>query len=293
MINKTVSVIGGDSRQIYAAEHLSSLGYKVGIYACEHGKIGGQIYISENLKNAFESDFIILPLPVSKNSKTLNSPLSSLNIEIKDIAELTTEKNTVFLGMGNKSLVKLLEARAKLVCDYYLIEKLIYKNAFLTAESVLGIILEKIKVSVSGMRAAVTGYGRISTFLCSMLKDLGADVTVFARDSLQRTKAELRGHKVFDINELHDKASIYDCIVNTVPYPVIGNDTIKKISAECVLIECASAPYGFVFDACDRLNKNVIKAFSLPGKKRPKTAGIIIAQTIDEIIKGGCTYEKN
>ena len=123
MINKTVSVIGGDSRQIYAAEHLSFLGYKVGIYACEHGKIGGQIYISENLKNAFESDFIILPLPVSKNSKTLNSPLSSLNIEIKDIAELTTEKNTVFLGMGNKSLVKLLEARAKLVCDYYLIEK--------------------------------------------------------------------------------------------------------------------------------------------------------------------------
>lgn len=286
MKNKTISVIGGDSRQLFCSEHLRHLGYDVTVYGCELGKINKEVVTATDLKTAFKSEYIILPLPVSKSSGFLNTPLSEKNIELKHVIENTTEKNTVFFGMGSKVFTKMIEAKAGKIYDYFESDELILKNAFLTAESLLGIILDKTKISVNGMRVAVTGYGRIGSILCHMLNALGADVSVFLRNSLQYTKANLDNTKAFYYDKLAEKINTFDCIVNTVPARIFSDDILKEINDECVIIECASAPYGFDFERCETLGVSVIKGFSLPGKKRPKTAGIIIAETVDSIIKG-------
>lgn len=282
---KNISVIGGDSRLIYAAEYLADSGHFVSVYGSEHGKIPTTVKNLSSLKEAMSNEIILLPLPVSKNGKSLNTPLSSKDIYLKDLTEEISEHNTVFLGMGQQSLLKQIEAKAKSVCDYFTIETLTYKNALLTAEGILGIILEKLPVSVFGLKIAVTGYGRIASFLSDMLFSLGANVTVFARNELQLTKARISGINTCKLTEIGEKAGEFDCIVNTVPSIVIDDKTILNTKKDCILIESASAPYGIDFEACSKHERVLIKAFSLPGKTAPKTAGIIIGETISDCIK--------
>lgn len=291
MNSKNICIIGGDSRQLYAAKHLADNKYNVSIFACELGKLPSNIKKADSLADSFNNEYIILPLPVTKNNKLLNTPLSSETVNIKDIIELTTDKHCIFAGMCPESINKQLSAKAKYLCDYFTIEELTIKNALLTAEGILSIILEKMPVSVFGMKVAVCGYGRIGTFISSMLKSLGAEVTVLARNQIQLTNAELKGLKTIQINAINNKISEFDCIINTIPSLVIDENAIRQIKADCLIIESASAPYGIDFSACEKYNANLIKAFSLPGKKNPKSAGIIIADILRRIIEGDNIYE--
>ncbi len=280
-----LSVIGGDSRQIYAAEHFIKLGYQTNLFGCELENITDKNYYSRNLSEALKSKYIILPLPLTKNNKTINTPLSNNSIFISELIDEINEDHSIFLGMGNQSIIKQIKAKTSKVYDYFTYETLIYKNALLTAEGIISIISDKLPVTISGLRVAVTGYGRIAAYTAAMLKSLNADVTIFARNKLQLTKAELEGLKQKNLSELEENAGHFDCIVNTVPQQVINGNIIKNTSKDCILIETASAPYGIDFAACTFYNRNLIKAFSLPGKTSPKSAGIIIADTVDELIK--------
>ena len=130
------------------------------------------------------------------------------------------------------------------------------------------------------MKAAITGYGRIAGFTADMLMKLGADVTVFARNDLQLLKAELSGAKAYSISDINDKICNFDVVINTVPSVVISKTAIEKSNKSCFFIEAASAPYGIDSDSCALYGRTLIKAFSLPGKTAPKSAGIIIGETI-------------
>ena len=281
----SISVIGGDTRQLYAAEYLHKEGYTVRLFACEHGKLPLKIKPSNSLKEALDSEVIILPLPVSKSAGLLNTPLSSDEYLLKDITEDITNKNFIYLGMAQQSLIKQISAKTDNVFDYYKDETLILKNAQLTSEGIISILLEKLPVSITGLRVAITGFGRIGFFTADLLNKLGAEVTVFARNNQQLTKAELLRNNAKHLSLLENFTNYFDCLINTIPYNIISEDFIKNVSSECLLIETASAPYGFDFNSCDKYNKRVIKAFSLPGKTVPKSAGIAIAQTIDNHLK--------
>lgn len=284
-MNKTLTVIGGDSRQLYMSGYLKEKGYDVRIFACEHGKYPDGIKACDDIDDAFTSEIIILPLPVSKNGYSLNTPLSSEDLRLKDITDRINENHCVFYGMGATGFCKNVQARALFSCDYFSIEALIYKNAMLTAEGILSIVLDKLPVTVSGLKAAIAGYGRIGTFTADKLMMLGADVTVFARDDMQRLKAELSGAKAYEICRINDFADSFDVLINTVPSPVIDRRFIGSSKNDCVFIEAASAPYGIDADACSLYGRTLIKAFSLPGKTAPKSAGIIIGEAIESKLR--------
>ena len=279
-MTKSITVTGGDSRQLYMSGYLKEKGYDVKIFACEHGKYPDGIKECLSLDEAMESEIIILPLPVSKNGSLLNTPLSSYEIRLKDITDRINENHFVFYGMGTGNFPKHVQAKAYYSCDYFNIESLIYKNALLTSEGILSIILEKLPLTVFGLKTAITGYGRIGAFTAEMLKRLGADVTVFARDEIQLLKANLSGISSHNISELCNFAPDFDVIINTVPHIIVDSKAIKNSNYSCVFIETASAPYGIDAEACAQYGRTLIKAFSLPGKTAPKSAGIIIGETI-------------
>lgn len=278
----SLAVIGGDSRQLYAAQRLAGAGLNINVFACEHGKIPEFVNTLDSFEEAIESDVLVLPLPVSKNGKTLNTPLSSQEITIKSITDNVTDRHTVFYGMGSSGFSRQLKAKAKYEFDYFTSENLIYKNAYLTAEGILGIILDKLPVTIRGLKIAVTGYGRIGSFCADILKTLGADVYIYTGNNKKLVKAYLMGINGREITSLYDDAHIFDCIINTAPSQIIDERIIRKTAPNCLLIESASAPYGIDFDACLKNERQLIKAFSLPGKTAPKSAGIIIAETILE-----------
>lgn len=281
---RTVTVLGGDTRQIYAAERLGELGYSVRMYGFDDTSKPIRQPKAVSLEQALESEIILLPLPVSKNNKTLNASFAEREIYLKDLLDAMPYGKLVLTGMAGEGFIRELLGTGAQPMDYFRREELTVKNALLTAEGIVGIVTEKLPVAVFGLRAAVTGYGRVGFFTAKLLKALGADVTVFARDPVQRVKAETAGMKAKPLTTLQKEIGEFSCVINTVPAPVITAQTVAASAHDCLFIESASAPYGIDFDACRVSGRNLVKAFSLPGKTSPKTAGIMIADTAHDMI---------
>ena len=165
--------------------------------------------------------------------------------------------------------------------DYY-DEAFIEKNAVLTAFGTLKIILEHIDFALPMGEYAITGYGRVAKETASLLSSLSCNVTVFARNPSQREDAMIKGCRAYPITSLSSLAPSFDIIINTVPSEIITEETAKNINEKSKVIELASAPYGMDFEVMRKNGVDVIKAFGLPGKYTPKTAGEIIGKKIKE-----------
>ena len=289
----TIGIIGGDSRQLFAAEYLSEKGYKTSVYGFTHTPIPPSLHTADKLEDVMKNKIILLPLPLTKNGKTINSPLSQSDISLKNIIENLTDDHIVLYGMAPVNTERQITAKCKFAVDYYKIESFTLKNAALTAEGLVGVILDKIPLSCNKMKIGITGFGRIAGFTAAKLHALGAEITVFARNSSQLIKASLSGYNAFNISELTNKISGLDCIINTVPYIIIDECIISNSDKDCIFIEAASAPYGIDFESCIKQERTLIKAFSLPGKTAPKSAGIIIAETIEECLSEVNTWKSS
>lgn len=273
-------IIGGDKRQKYLGEYLKKCGNSVELYGIYDWDDD-----SERLKSLITPEsVIILPLPMSKNGKTVFMPFSKREVALSRIAHLAGSENKVFGGMFPEDFSRVLQEKNIPFYDYY-DSTFISENAYLTAFGTLKIILEHIDFAITCGSFAVTGYGRVGRETAELLKKLSCDVTVFARSEEARTHASLRGCKAEKLSRLAETADKFDIIINTVPQRIIGAEILKKMKHDCKIIELASAPFGVKTDEAEKYSVSVIKAPGLPGKYTPKTAGELIGKKIVKILQ--------
>lgn len=259
MQNK-IMVIGGDKRFDYLREMID----------------GKSTSPAERLiENIHNFDKVVLPWPLSFDGITLNAPLSYGKVLLSDIIAGLSPEQTLFLG-GKlpDELTEKINCKIKYYADT---EEFLCKNAELTAEGVLKIIIEELPMSLRNSHIAVTGYGRVGAKTVELLYKVGCTVYIFDRDEDKRNS--VNGYSFCEFGDLADK---FDCVVNTVPACVLDESRISQLQKDCVLIETASAPYGIDFTAADRHRMKTIVAGSLPGKTSPKTAAQIIFAAISK-----------
>ncbi len=273
--------IGGDKRQQYAAQYLMQQGHSV-ITAED---------CPEFDKMVGEADYIVLPLPVSRDGVRVNSPLSVAPLTLKKVIRALDESKTVFAGMPDKETTVELECKDIKLYDYYKNEALTILNSISTAEGVIHEAIGSMNINLHGSKAAVFGYGKASSALARRLVALGAQVWAFARSERDRAYAESDRCKAVKLDRAAEENIGFDLVVNTVPAPVIDEKFIKTLPKSCLIIEIASAPYGVDFAAAEANGIRVIRSPSLPGRYSPKSAGEAIARTILNTIslneKGG------
>ena len=136
-------------------------------------------------------------------------------------------------------------------------------------------------------KVLVLGYGRIAKALLRYISAYTSDISVVARNNIQRTDAKLAGANVHDFSEIIDYGK-YDFIFNTVPHPVLCKNELKQISKDCTVIELASFPGGVDNHYAKVFGINLIVARGLPGKYFPKTSGELVAKTVIKMLKGEC-----
>ena len=188
-MNKKISVIGGDLRQIYAAKNLKEQGYTVTLYGFDTPYLTGlskSIHLADALS---ETDCVLLPLPVSRDEKLLSTPLWEQSLSLEEVFSSLPKKATVLCGMREK----LPSCYQPQVIDYAEDEAFLLQNAYLTAEAALGIVISKIPIALRGARVLVTGYGRIGGFLATMLHSLGAKTYVASTKSHHLAAIKLAG----------------------------------------------------------------------------------------------------
>lgn len=143
------------------------------------------------------------------------------------------------------------------------------KNANITAHCALRYALEELPIIVEGCPVLILGWGRIAKCLSKLLQNLGADVTIAARNIADRAMAEALGFRTLKITAVEQ--SDYKLIYNTIPQLVL-----PKSSSDAVKVDLASTP-GMEGD-------NIISAKGLPGKFAPESSGELIAQTIIRLV---------
>ncbi len=277
---RNIVIIGGDKRQKYLKEYLSRQGFEVNSYGLfdwddDTDKLKGMIG---------EDTVVILPLPATRNDKTIFMPFSKKEICIDRLFSFLGRKNLVFGGIIKGELLARLRESQIPFADYY-DQPFIEKNAVLTAFGALKIILEHIDFALPLGKYAVTGYGRVAKETVTLLKALSCDVTVFARNPSQREDAIIKGCKAEPLTSLSRLSGCFDIVINTVPTHIIHEETIVNMKKECKIIELASAPFGLDFDLARKHGIDVVKAMGLPGKYTPKTAGEIIGKKLQDFLQ--------
>ncbi len=273
-------ILGGDERSLYLGEYLEKQKFIVCYYAFSDTNCFASLSDAIN-----EAKYIILPLPFTKDRLTLNAPLFEEKVEIKDILTLITSKHTVFGGQLPESFKEALHEKGVHFYDYFLLDELAIYNAIPTAEGVVEILIKNLPITVHSMRCAVLGYGKVGKVLADTLKNLGAEVTIFARKEKDLADAFTKLYKTATFSELKEKEFKFDALINTVPEKVLSHEEMKNLNQECLFIEIASSPFGIDFQAAKEYAFDVIKANSLPGKVAPKTAGEIIGRSILPILE--------
>lgn len=286
--HKTITVLGGDARQVALAEYFGSAGFSVRAWGLSQTALSPSVAPAEHWQEAVgEADVVVLPLPASPDSKYLNVPQVDLELQkpprISEIAHALPAHTLLAGGRFSPALKEMLREGGVHFFDYFESELLQQKNAIPTAEGAVEILMREIPRTVNGLPVAVTGFGRVSRALVALLLAMGAEVTVVARKEAALGEARAMGCSTVKIDgkdALFALSSGYAAIFNTVPYWLFDERILKQLSRDTLLIDLASSPGGVDANAAAALGIRVIWALSLPGKYAPKTAGEIIAETI-------------
>lgn len=280
-----ILVAGGDLRYGYTARALART-YEV----CAAG-FTRQILPDENVRlvgSAAEElpmcDVLLLPMPVSEDGVLVNAPYSRQHLPLAGFVPRIRDGGIVLGGRFGKAEEIFTQAGIPVI-DYLSREELSTRNAVPTAEGAVQILLEEMPRTIFGSSVLVLGFGRIGARMAVLLKALGADVIVAARDAADRARAEMAGCRSIAFTELTEAAAGADVVCNTVPAKVVDAAVLAAMQPEALVLDLASKPGGVDWDAAQDLGRHVVWALSLPGKTAPVTAGDIIAVTVRHILE--------
>lgn len=176
---------------------------------------------------------------------------------------------------GNLSNQKLEEYET---LDFLKDEIYLCENAYITAECALDVALPYLSRTIRGCPVLIIGWGRIGKCLSQLLKNMGADVTVAARNPASRAMIHALGYPCLDIGQISDCLHHFRLLYNTVPFPVLNREQTGVCREDCVKIELASRN-GMEGD-------DIIIARGLPGIHMPESSGKLIAETFLRLCYG-------
>lgn len=283
--NEKFGIIGGDLRQIYLAKKLQKDKNEVFVCGFENFVDFDKLKL-KSLKMSdliSSSKYIILPVPASRNKKVINAPFSNADIVLSEKLFSNLKNKVVFAGIVS-SLLEDVKLSSLHIRDYYQREDFLIPNALLTAEGAVSIALKEYGKSIFSSRCLVVGFGRIGKILAKLLKNMGAKVTVSARNIKDISLAKISGFETTNVSKINEKAD-FDLIFNTVPALVLDDGALRYLSSARMIIDLASAPGGTDKLAAEELGIKLIPALGIPGKCFPEAAGEIISDVIYKMIE--------
>lgn len=276
------AIIGGDLRQLYAADALERRNCQTSLFGLERCEQTGNRHQSQSLSEAVNgADFLLLPLPMEEEAQRLNAPFAQMPIALPELLECVPAHTPVFGG-------KVREAWHRMhpnLYDYAEEETFQIQNAVLTAEGALQLAMKTMLGTLHGSRCLVIGYGRIGKVLAGMLHGLGAQVCVSARRPEDRAWIRAAGYEALETGALDGCLDGMQMVFNTVPARILTDARLRELPPETPILDLASLPGGVDFEAARAQNRKVLHALALPGKTAPAAAGEAIADTVLQMLR--------
>ena len=155
------------------------------------------------------------------------------------------------------------------------------RNARLTAEGTLDIMLSHSFLSLDRMSVLVIGFGRTGSAVVRLLNDIGVGKLTVA------TTASIRPAMAFADNVIKSKDfdfAPYDVVINTAPQQIIDDKELLTFSSNAIYIDLASKPaLSLNFAKYLGIDAEIYPA--LPAKTAPVSAGQAIADYVKRVLK--------
>ena len=270
-------VLGGDRRQKLLFELFEKDGARVS------GVFSKAEYEKADSLSSF--DVVLLPVPCSKDGKTVFSSDETLKIELETVTGHLKEGALVFGGAFSPSLRLELEKRGAKIFDLLEDEDFVIFNAYLTAQGALRLLLENTSELLASKRILVMGFGKISRALSRLLFALGADVYVAARKKKDLTEARAMGLKAIEMRELGSAVFLFDFVFNTVPSRIFSLADVLKMKKSVVYFELASSPFGAQRGDFEKAKRAFVPGGALPGRFCPVSCAEKMKPIISDYIK--------
>lgn len=158
-------------------------------------------------------------------------------------------------------------------------ETLLRENAYLTAQAAVAAVMRQARMFTLGA-CMVIGYGRIGRALTEILLNLGAQVTVVSRKESKRRQAAEIGAQSCEPMQIESALPNQQIIFSTPPAEVLNADQLKRISNHALLIDLASAPYGFDLEIAQKMGLHAARESGLPGRYCPLSAARAIYNAV-------------
>ncbi len=288
MNNPNIGVLGGDARYIHLANALSRDGYEVHCMFLDSPRLARGVHRAEDFRDALPfCAALLLPTPVCGQGLELNAPYWPQDRN-RDIGQFLGDigKTALVLGGAFSPAVKAAFAAKELrFIDLMERDDLAAANALPTAEGAVAMAMEQMEITLSGSRSCVVGCGRCGRVLARLLAAMGSRVTVTARRPGQLTWIADQGWTPLETGRLAQGAGEWDVVFNTVPAPVVDRRVLDALGPGAVVIDLASRPGSTDFPYAAQRGITAVLAPGLPGKVAPKTAGLILRDTILPILR--------
>lgn len=265
----TIAVLGGDARQRYLSELLSSAQFSVRTF----GVPGLPDSAPSALEAASQADAVCLPTPAVTSGAITALP------DLTPAQLLSVLKpDTIVFGGGLGAFRSLLQKTNTPYYDMLQNPALALANAPVTAEGAILLALQAMPITLQDADVLITGFGRIGKSLAGKLHALGARVTLTSRSLKNFPTIEQLSCTPDETGVYRLGLSQYDAVFNTVPAPVFSSAQLAVLRPDCPYIELASSPGGIAPDAAKPAA--YIPAPGLPGKTAPKTAAAILLRAM-------------
>lgn len=253
---KKILLAGGDTRTRILCERLKKTGFTVdtlGLFDEDEGKTEW-------------ADIIILPIPVTRDGRSICCPLTNRFVPIETVTQKGKEK--LILGGGE------MEGIDNYI-NYGNLDEYALLNAVPTAEGAIAAAVQNTDFCLWKSRVLVIGFGRVGKVLAERLIGMKCDVTVSARKPSDLALIDIIGANYINTADIAESGS-FDIIFNTVDHPVLTFDTTLQ---NTLIIDLSTAGCIDADDAAVR-GARYLKLPGLPGKTAPKTAGEILYSTV-------------
>jgi dipicolinate synthase subunit A len=270
-----IAVVGGDEREQEIARLAAESGASVRAFGfpMPAGGITGVEHVDALDAALSGANIALLPIPGIALDGTIFAPEhpSPIVVDARVLALMLPGAH-VILGAADERLRAAAAEVGATLHEYEHDQELMLMRAPSIVEGALQKAIELTDRSLHGSASTVVGFGNIGERLASTLLAIGADVTVAARNPVQRARAYAIGARAVDLAALPDVLPSTRMLYSTVPSSVVDAHLLELLPPRALVMDLAAPPGGIDLAAARSLGLAAVWARGL-GRRAPVTVG--------------------
>lgn len=282
----TIAVLGGDDRELVLVPELVQMGANVKVVGISKLAENRDVQFCHRVEDAVQgAGFAVLPMPGIDEEGYIRARYGVGPLFLnREVMRSFRDDCVLIVGTARPLLKELAAQRGLRLVEIAEMDEVAILNSIPSAEGAVQMAMEATDITIHGSKVLVMGFGRCGVTLARMLKAMGAKTAVAARKPADLARIREMGMEPLTYQQLQGYIRDTDIIFNTVPSPVLGRILLEKANPAVYICDIASAPGGVDFTAARDLGLKAELAPGLPGKVAPRTAGLILARVIPDII---------